>query len=223
MAKQKNKSFVELKENKTNNQENIIDPFKQYEYIEPKKKIAIKQIMLVIAIIIAIILVVIFLKIINSYSDKPINDNSMNLNKTSTTILKLQTTTTNAEINKEQITETLVCSSVTTENNIQFDTIVTAHFYNRKLRFDENFMSITLLNKAAQEEFDNYVTYLQMFVLYSVENDDYEIDTYSEENKFGFSIKTIYQKDQTTESSLSYDEDYEVVKQKLIELGHNCQ
>lgn len=223
MSKRKNKSFVELKENKTNNKENIIDPFKQYEYIEPQKKLPIKQIILVIGIMITISLMIIFLKIINSYSSKPINNNSTTSDKTKTTTLERQTTTTKPQTNNEQITETLVCSSTTTENNIQFKTIITAYFYNKKLRSDENFMSVKLLNKSAEEEFNNYVTYLQMFVLYSIENGSYEMDSYSEENEFGFSIKTTYVKDKETESSLAYDDDYDLVKQKLINLGHTCQ
>lgn len=220
MAKKKNKSFVEIKKKDSNLDENIINPLKQYEYIEPPKKLPIKQIILVISIIITIVLSIIFLKIINSHSSKTIKDTSTNLN--TKTNLTLQTTTTKVETNNEQITETLVCSSRTTEDGIQFDTIVTAYFSNRKLRYDENYMSVTLLNESSKEKFDNYVTFLQMFVLYSMENNNYKIDNYSEENKFGFTIKTTYTKDQTSESSLSYDEDYESVKQKLIELGHTC-
>lgn len=220
MAKKKNKSFVEIKKKDDNFDENIINPLKQYEYIEPQKKMPIKQIFLVIAVIITIILVIILLKLMSNHSNKQIKDTSTNLDRK--TNLTLQTTTTKVEANNEQITETLVCSSKTTENGIQFDTVVTAYFNNKKLRYDENYMSIALLNESSKEEFDNYVTFLQMFVLYSIENNSYKIDSYSEENKFGFSIKTTYTKDQSSESSLSYDDDYDIVKQKLIELGHTC-
>lgn len=223
MAKEKNKSFVELKENKTNNQESIINPLEQYKYIEPKKKLPIKKILLVISIIIAITLMVIFLKMINNYKedidkkdlDKPNEKTTNNFNT-------LTTTTTTTQNQNDLITETLVCSSSFVENNLQFEAIITANFHNQKLRSDENLISITLLDETAREDFNNYTAFLQMFILYSYADSDYEITSYPEDSKYGLSIKTIYKEDTPSENNLTYDEDYETVKQKLIELGNTC-
>lgn len=223
MAKEKNKSFVELKENKTNNQENIINPLEQYEYIEPKKKLPIKKILLVISIIITITLIIIFLKMINNYSED-INKKDLDKSNDNTTnnFNTLTTTTTTTQNQNDLITETLVCSSSFIENNLQFETIVTANFHNQKLRSDENLISITLLDETSRDDFNNYTTFLQMFILYSYADSDYEINSYPEESKYGLSIKTIYKEDTPSENNLSYDEGYETVKQKLIELGHTC-
>lgn len=230
MSKQKNKSFVEIKAKKNNNnEENIIDPFKKYEYIEPKKKKPIKQIILTIFIIIAITLTIILAKII----DKSINiEQEQNIDdNTTTTSTTTQTTTTNNINNTTNnvvenniITETLICNSEIFENNLQFYNQTTANFYNNKLRNDINYMSIKLLDESAKEEFDTYVDILKMFSLYlNTKYDYYDITEYTSENEFSLSIKTIYQQNQKTENSLLYDEEYDSVKQKLIKLGYECK
>ncbi len=219
MAKKHNKSFVEIKKD-NNSDSTIINPLEQYEYIEPPKKIPIKQIALVITIIITITLIFIFFKIIDKKSFKP--DETVKSEQT-TKIDTYKTTTTEKEQNKnDKITETLVCTSSTIEDNLQIDIKVTTNFHNKKLRSDENLMTIKLLNETAKEQFDNYVTTLQMFSLYLMENSNYEITDYTDDNQFSISIKTTYTKDNKIESNLTYDEDYESVKQKLIELGHSC-
>lgn len=225
MAKRKNKSFVEMKVKENNNEENIINPLKQYEYIEPKKKAPIKQILLIIFTIIAITLVIILLKLIDNHNNDITNVENTSNNQKSTNNLNLLTTTTATTTSNEneKITETLICSSTSLENNLQIDTQVTANFHNNKLRSDINYLHIKLLDESAKDEFNNYITVLQMFSLYLMENSDYEITDDTREDEFSISIKTNYQENQVTESNLSYNEDYESVKQKLIELGHECQ
>lgn len=224
MAKKKNKSFVEIKKNDDDFNQNIIDPLKQYEYIEPKKKLPIKQILLVLAVIATICLILIFLKMIDSHNieiKKSTDGNNQQNNKTNIS-LNTSTTTKPKQDNNEEITETLVCSSSNIEDNLQIDVKVIANFHNKKLRSDENLMTVKLLDENSKEKFDNYVTTLQMFSLYLMENSNYEITDYNDDDAFSISIKTTYSKDMEIESNLNYDEDYESVKQKLIELGHQC-
>lgn len=224
MAKKKNKSFVEIKKNDDDFNQNIIDPLKQYEYIEPKKKVPIKQILLVLAVIATICLILIFLKMIDSHNieiKKSTDGNNQQNNKTNIS-LNTSTTTKPKQDNNEEITETLVCSSSNIEDNLQIDVKVIANFHNKKLRSDENLMTVKLLDENSKEKFDNYVTTLQMFSLYLMENSNYEITDYNDDDAFSISIKTTYSKDMEIESNLNYDEDYESVKQKLIELGHQC-
>ena len=83
-------------------------------------------------------------------------------------------------------------------------------------------MTIKLLDENSKEEFDNYITVLQMFSLYLIEEDNYNITTDTKDNEYSMAIKTTYLENQSIESNLSYDEDYESVKLKLIELGHQC-
>ena len=47
MEKETNKSFVEIKED-NNSSKNIIDPLEKYKYIEPKKKLNIKKILIIL-------------------------------------------------------------------------------------------------------------------------------------------------------------------------------
>lgn len=222
MAKKKNKSFVEIKDsNKTGNEENILDPFKKYEYVEEKKKFPIKKILFVLFTILAIVLIIILIKIISIRDNKIIKNDDVSKTKTTTEQLNLSTTT---KVNEEDIiTETLFCSSSTVDGNLQMDTNITAKFHDKKLRSDINNLHIKLLDENAREEFDNYVTVLQMFSLYLAEEDNYNITNDSKDNEYDFSIQTTYSKDQEIESNLSYDEDYDSVRQKLIELGHSCQ
>lgn len=227
MAKKKNKSFVEIKKNNDDFNQNIIDPLKQYEYVEPPKKLPIKQILLIFSVIITIYLILVFLKMIDKHDHEINKSNDTNNqqinqpNNTSNIPNTLTTTKPNPE-NNEEITETLVCSSSTIEDNLQIDVKVITNFHNKKLRSDENLMTIKLLDQNSKEKFDNYVTTLQMFSIYLMENSNYEITDYNDDNAFSISIKTTYTKDMEIESNLSYDEDYESVKQKLIELGHQC-
>lgn len=227
MAKKKNKSFVEIKKNNDDFNQNIIDPLKQYEYVEPPKKLPIKQILLIFSVIITICLILVFLKIIDKHDheiNKSNDTNNQQINQPNNTsnIPNTLTTTKPKPKNNEEITETLVCSSSTIEDNLQIDVKVITNFHNKKLRSDENLMTIKLLNQNSKEKFDNYVTTLQMFSVYLMENSNYEITDYNDDNAFSISIKTTYTKDMEIESNLSYDEDYESVKQKLIELGHQC-
>ncbi len=225
MAKKKNKSFVEIKEKAEDFNQNLIDPLKQYEYIEPKKKAPIKQILLLIATIITISLIIIFLKMIeqrNKEIYKPNNTNNQQTNKTNDEV-NISPVTKPEKNNREEITETLVCSSSSIEDDLQIDIKVTTNFHDKKLRSDENLMTIKLLNENSKEKFNNYVTTLQMFSLYLMENSNYEITDYNDKDQFSISIKTTYTEDNKIESNLNYDEDYESVKQKLIELGHECK
>ncbi len=224
MAKKKNKSFVEIKKNNDDFNQNIIDPLKQYEYVEPKKKVPIKQILLVLAVIVTICLILIFFKIIDNHDNEINKSNDANSQQTNkpNTNLNTSTTTKPKQDDNDKITETLVCSSSNIEDNLQIDVKVIANFHDKKLRSDENLMTIKLLDQNSKDKFDNYVTTLQMFSLYLMENSNYEITDYNDDNAFSISIKTTYTKDTKIESNLNYDEDYESVKQKLIGLGHNC-
>ena len=192
----KNKSFVEIKED-NNSSKNIIDPLEKYKYIEPKKKLNIKKILIIIFSIISIILIIILLKIvdINFNKSKEIK-NTESINKTTS----FDTTKQNTN-ESDTITETLVCSTNEIQNNIQIDTIVTAKFHNKKLRED---------------------SILQMFSWYLTENSGYDVTYIDDNNEFSLEMITKYQKDKQIESNLEYDEDYDSVKQKLIELGNNC-
>ena len=201
--------------------EDIINPFKKYEYVEPKKKFPIKNILLCFFIVIAIILIIIFLKIIDNKSSKM---NTENQNTTTQKKIIITMNSTTSSTNKiEDITETLVCNSINNENNIETEVQITANFHNKKLRSDVNYMRITLLDEAARDEFDKSVSVLQMFSIYLSENTEYEIIDSIDTNEFIISIKTDYNSGKDIESNLKYDEDYESVKQKLIALGHECK
>lgn len=213
----KNKSFVEIKED-NNSSKNIIDPLEKYKYIEPKKKLNIKKILIIIFSIISILLIIILLKIvdINFNKSKEIK-NTESINKTTS----FDTTKQNTN-ESDTITETLVCSTNEIQNNIQINTIVTAKFHNKKLREDSNKIIIKLLNESSREDYDKYISILQMFSLYLTENSGYDITYIDDNNEFSLEMITKYQKDKQIESNLEYDEDYDSVKQKLIELGNNC-
>ena len=105
---------------------------------------------------------------------------------------------------------------------MQIETIITAKFHNKKLREDSNKITIKLLDESSKEDYDKYISVLQMFSLYLTENSGYDITYTDEDNEFSLEITTTYQKDKKIDSNLEYDEDYDSVKQKLIELGNNC-
>lgn len=213
----KNKSYIEIKED-NNDKENIINPLEKYKYIEPKKKINIKKILLVVFSIISIFLIIILLKIIDNNFNK--NEETNNTETTNKTTSFNTTTQTTDEL--DAITETLVCSTNELENNMQIETIITAKFHNKKLREDSNKITIKLLDESSKEDYDKYISVLQMFSLYLTENSGYDITYTDEDNEFSLEITTTYQKDKKIDSNLEYDEDYDSVKQKLIELGNNC-
>jgi len=211
----KNKSFVEIKGK--NNNENIINPLDKYKYIEPKKKVNKKYIFLIILSIILILLIIILLKIIDNKFNKEKTEENETINMTST--INTKTESKNEENN---ITETLVCETSKTENNIEIDTIITAKFYNKKLREDSNKIIVKLLDENSKSSYNQYISILKMISLYLVENSSYDINYIDESNEFTLEIITTYEKDKEIDSNLEYDEDYESVKQKLIEIGNNC-
>ncbi len=226
--RKKNKSFVEIKsknKNMEDNFENIINPLKKYEYVEKKKKLPLKNILIVIFIIMALLLIILLLKLIDAKNNQITTNIEHNTTKqTKDEQLSLLTTTTsNINTNTDEITESLTCSSSNIEKHLKIDTIIVTNFHNQKLRTDINKIHITLLDENFKEEFDNYISILQMFSLYLLDKSNYEITSEENNNEYEFSIKTTYLENQQLESNLSYDEDYNSVKQKLMNLGHTCQ
>lgn len=225
MSKKKSKSYVQMKEKKSKNEEyDILNPLKEYEYIEPKKKFPIKQILLIFFIIIIIILIIIFFALIDkktteTNSNTTSNDNNITTNSTTTTT----TTTIDKNQNEEITTETLTCHTITTEENIEIKVQVTANFYENQLKSDINYMILTLKNEDSRTLFDNYVLTLQMFAIYLSDDEAYEVSESTTDNEFILEIKTTYSEDKTIEGNLSYNESYESVKQKLLDLGHTCE
>lgn len=225
MSKKKSKSYVQMKEKTAKNEEyDILNPLKEYEYIEPKKKFPIKQILLAFFIIIIIILIIIFFALIDK-KNAEINSNNTNSNNDIKTNSTTKTTTreTTKNQNGEITNETLICHTTTTDGDLEITAQVTANFYENQLKSDINYMSVKLTNENSRSLFDNYVMALQMFAVYLSDDQTYEVSESTTDNEFILSIKTTYTEDKTIESNLSYNESYESVKQKLIDLGHTCE
>lgn len=234
MAKDKNKSFVEIKENDVSNNENIIDPFKKYEYIEEKKKFPIKNILLIFFSILIIILIIIFLKLINMREEQmnmpnnkqePLTNTHIDNNKTTSTTPSTTSSTTISTTKKDendQITEALTCYHTQIENGISIENEITTYFANGKLRSELNILKVDLLDEINREEFDSYINVLKIFSISLDDENTFEIDQTEATNNYTISIKTTYEKNKNIESSFTYDESYDSIKKKLIEGNYNC-
>ena len=162
---------------------------------------------------------IILFKVLDSYNQsKDTTEKTTTPNSTS----KSTTTSTTEKYETEEITDTLTCSYTYTENNILFENIFITYFHDKKLRSDMNTMSVTLLNKNNQEDFDNYITILKLVSIELAQDYDSQIEENTEENKYTLAIKTTYMPNQSTDSNVEYDETYESVYQKMLENNYQC-
>ncbi len=230
MAKEKNKSFVEIKENDVPNNENIIDPFKKYEYIEEKKKFPIKNVLLIFFSMLIIILIIIFLKLINMREEQmnvpnnkqePVTNTYIDNNKTTSTTSSTAISTTKKNEN-EKITESLTCYHTQTENGISIENEITTYYTNGKLRSELNTLKVILLDEISKDEFDSYITVLKLFSISLGDEETFQIDQKEAEDNYTISIKTTYNANKKIESNFTYDESYDSIKQKLVEGNYNC-
>lgn len=231
MGKEKNKSFVEIKEKDVSNNDDIIDPFKKYEYIETKKKFPIKNILLIFFSMLIIILIIIFLKLINIHEEqinapnneqKPVTNAHID-NKTTTTSTTSSTTiSTTKKDESDQITESLTCYHTQIENGISIENEITTYYADGKLRSELNILKIILLDEINKDEFDGYINILKLFSISLDDEETFEIDQTETENNYTISIKTNYEKNKKIESNFAYDESYDSIKQKLVEGNYNC-
>lgn len=229
MAKGKNKSFVQMK-GKKNLNENIINPLKQYEYIEPKKKIDIKKIILIISCIFILILIIILFKITDNYSENKdsIKNNSISTNKqtnittTKTTITTISTTITDSTTPNNIENDKLICKASNIEENMKIETQVVINFENKKLRTDEKTMNISLLNENNKETFNKYIETLEIFGQYLKSNEIYKVETEKKDNEYRFNVITTYQENNDDDTTLSYNQPYDSVKSQMEELNYIC-
>ena len=236
MGKKKSKSYVQMKEkNNKKVEHDVLNPLKEYEYVEPPKKFPIKKFLLLFFCFIAIILIIVFFALIDKKTAEMDNNNtnnnysSNNTNKktttttTTTTTNQNTTTTTTKQETEEKSNQSLVCHTTTVDGDLEITAQVTANFYNNQLKSDINYMSVKLTNENSRALFDNYVITLQMFAVYLSDEETYDVSETTTDNEFILSITTTYSENEKIESNLYYNESYESVKQKLIDLGHTCE
>lgn len=230
MAKEKNKSFVEIKETDISNNDNVIDPLKKYEYIDEKKKFPIKNILLIFFSLLIIILIIIFFKLINKHEEQlnvpgnkqePITNTHIN-NKTTTSTTTSTTIPTTKNEENNTITESLTCHHTQTENNISVENEITTYFANGKLRSELNILKVNLLNDSDKEKYNSYIDVLKLFAISLDDGGTFEINQTEAENNYTISIKTTYSANKKIESNFTYDESYDSIKQKLIGGNYNC-
>ena len=226
MAKEKNKSFVQMKgKSKTN--ENIIDPLKQYEYIEPKKKINIKKIILIISCVFILILIIILFKITDNYNENNENtviDNSVTTT-TKTAITTPSTTVTTTTIQQTQNNteyDKLICKLSDIEESMNIETQIVINFENGQLRSDEKTMHISLLNENNKEIFDKYTETLELFGKYLDSDKIYQVETEKKDNEYTFNVITTYEENYENDTTLSYNQSYDSVKNQMEELNYIC-
>ena len=213
---EKNKSFVKIDES-IEDQIDIIDPLKKFEYQEPPKKKPFKQFFLILGTIIVIIGFIIFINIINKKNKEKLNNNEPKnydnyeiINKTDEEIAKNELKKDNNEQTQENteniketpITEQLICEDIDTQYYLEVNTKTTVNFSNNQLKNTVNEINVKLLDESSREYFDQYISIMQAFLIYLKSDSNYDTTYKLSDNEYYVSIKTTYSELTSSDSEL---------------------
>lgn len=233
---EKNKSFVKIDES-IEDQIDIIDPLKKFEYQEPPKKKPFKQFFLILGAIMVIIGLIIFINIINTKDKEKLNNNESKnydnyeiINKTDEEIAKNELKEDNNEQTQENteniketpITEQLICEEVDTQYYLEVNAKTTVNFSNNQLKNTVNEINVKLLDESSREYFDQYVSIMQAFLIYlNSDSNYYKLS----DNEYYISIKTTYSEltNSDSELELQFNDTYDTALEKLTNSGQTCK
>lgn len=229
MAKRKNQSFVKINENKKIKEE-ILNPLKQYEYIEPKKKLPLKKLILFFFTIILIFLILLLANIVSKEikTEKKKIQNTTTTNnfftmKNTTTTTTTTTTTYSNNINSNEITETLTCSKTTEKDGLLYTESIITEYNNKKLRNDITSINIRQITDDSTQTFKDQLFLYEIMSSYLDDEKNCEITNKIEEKEYQLNIKTLYHENETVKGLFSYNYDYDKALKELITLGYECK
>lgn len=231
MSKRKNKSFVKINENKKIKEE-ILNPLKQYDYIEPPKKFPVKKLILALFTIILIVLIILLSQIISKEIKKEkqniqnttTTNNFFTMKNTTTTTTETTTTTIDTnEVNNNEITETLVCSKTTEKDGLIYVESITTEFNNKKLRNDITSINIKQINENSSQNFKDQILLYEIMTSYLEDVDNCEVTNKITDTEYQLNIKTLYKENEQVNGLFSYNYDYDKTLSELQSLGYKCK
>ena len=123
-------------------------------------------------------------------------------------------------IEDNTINGTLICYKEETDMGLTLKNEYQANFHDNKLQNDINI--ITIVNNSSQENYENMVEMMEMFGLLLSDYPQYKTETNETDNQYTFKTTITYSADVDSMNELKYNEEYESVKEKIINMGYQC-